>query len=121
NALFSEIESAHGRLDVLHHQVGTPGPAGLNLDPASVELTFDLNAKSPYLATTLAWDLLRKSGKGSITLTASTSALVGSPFAPLYSLTKGGLIAFTKAMALLGAPDDIRVNVICPGSVETPM
>ncbi len=56
-----------------------------------------------------------------MTLTASTAALVGSPFSPLYSLTKGALTAFTRALALVGGPDGIRVNVICPGPVDTPM
>jgi NAD(P)-dependent dehydrogenase (short-subunit alcohol dehydrogenase family) len=54
-------------------------------------------------------------------LTASTSALVGSPFSPLYSLTKGALVAYGRSLALVGAADGIRVNVICPGSVDTPM
>ena len=78
--------------------------------------------KSPFYASTLAFDLLKRANKkGSITLTASTSALVGSPFSPIYSLTKGALTAYARSLALLGAPDGIRVNVICPGSVDTPM
>jgi NAD(P)-dependent dehydrogenase (short-subunit alcohol dehydrogenase family) len=54
-------------------------------------------------------------------MTASTSAIVGSPFSPLYSMTKGALTAFGRAMALMWAPRNIRVNVICPGPVDTPM
>ena len=56
-----------------------------------------------------------------MTFTASTAALVGSPFSPLYSLTKGALTSFTRALALVGGPEGIRVNVICPGPVDTPM
>ena len=59
--------------------------------------------------------------KGSITMTASTAALIGSPFSPLYSLTKGALTAYARALALVGGPDGVRVNVICPGPVDTPM
>ena len=54
-------------------------------------------------------------------MTASTSALVGSPFSPIYSLTKGALVAYARSLALVGAPDGIRVNVIAPGPVDTPM
>lgn len=121
-ALYDEIEREHGVLHVVHHQVGMPGPGGIDVSENEWELNVDVNMKSAFYASTLAFDLLRKAGKkGSITLTASTSALVGSPFSPIYSLTKGALVAYARSLALVGAPDGIRVNVICPGSVDTPM
>ena len=52
--------------------------------------------------------------------TSSTSGLIGSPFSPMYSFTKGGIIALVRSMALAWAADGIRVNAIAPGSVETP-
>ena len=52
--------------------------------------------------------------------TSSTSGLIGSPFSPLYSFTKGGIIALVRSLALTFATDKIRVNAIAPGSVETP-
>lgn len=120
--LYDEIEAEHGVLHVLHHQVGIPGPGGIDVSESDWQETIDVNMKSPFYASTLAFDLLRRANKkGSITLTASTSALVGSPFSPIYSLTKGALTAYVRSLALLGAPDGIRVNVICPGSVDTPM
>ena len=82
----------------------------------------DVNVKSAFYGATLGYELLKQAeGKGSITFTASTSALVGSPYSPIYSLTKGAIVSFTRAMALVGAADGIRANVVCPGSVETPM
>lgn len=120
--LYAEVEREHGVLHVLHHQVGMPGPGGIEISEKEWALNIDVNMKSPFYATTLAFPLLKKAEKkASITMTASTSALVGSPFSPIYSLTKGALVAYAKSLALMGAPDGIRVNVICPGSVDTPM
>ncbi len=119
---FASIEAAHGRLHVLHNQVGMPGAGGLDVGEDDFQRAIDVNVKSAFYGATLGWDLLRRSeGKGSVTFTASTAALVGSPFSPLYSLTKGALTAFARSLALVGGPDGIRVNVICPGPVDTPM
>jgi len=99
-----------------------PGPAGIEVSEEDWQRNMDVNVKSAFYGATLGYELLKRSeGKGSITFTASTSALIGSPYSPIYSLTKGAVVAFTRAMALYAAADGIRANVICPGSVETPM
>jgi NAD(P)-dependent dehydrogenase (short-subunit alcohol dehydrogenase family) len=120
-ALYSRIEQSHGMLHVMHNQVGMPGPGGLDVSADDWDRNIDVNMKSPFYSATLAWDLLKASTKGSVTMTASTSALIGSPFSPIYSLTKSSLVGVTRSLALVGAPDNIRVNVICPGTVQTPM
>jgi NAD(P)-dependent dehydrogenase (short-subunit alcohol dehydrogenase family) len=121
-ALYARIDERHGVLHVLHHQVGMPGPGGIDISEQDWQRNIDVNMKSAFYAANLAFDLLRRAEKhGSITLTASTSALIGSPFSPLYSLTKGALVAYARSLALVGAPDGIRVNVVCPGAVDTPM
>jgi NAD(P)-dependent dehydrogenase (short-subunit alcohol dehydrogenase family) len=120
-AFFARIDEAHGKLHILHNQVGMPGPAGIDVSEADWQRNIDVNVKTAFYATSAGFELLKKAGKGSLTYTASTSALVGSPFSPLYSLTKGALVAYARAMALVGAPHNIRANVICPGPVDTPM
>src|SRR4029453_13266723 len=116
---FAAVERDHGRLHVLHNQVGMPGPAGLDVAEDDFQRAIDVNIKTAFYGATLGWELLRKAGgKGSVTFTASTAALVGSPFSPLYSLTKGALTSFTRALALVGGPEGIRVNVICPGPAD---
>ena len=121
-ALYDRIGSDEGVLHVVHNQVGMPGPAGLDVSLDDWTRNVDVNMKSPFYSATLAWELLKRADrKGSVTITSSTSALVGSPFSPVYSLTKSALIGVTRALALAGAPDGIRVNVICPGTVQTPM
>lgn len=120
--LYDEIGSRHGVLHVLHNQVGMPGPAGMDIDEATWDRNIDVNQKSMWFSVQLALPLLRQAGgAGSITLTASTSAIIGSPSAPLYSMTKSSLVAFTKSLAVFAARDGIRANVICPGAIDTPM
>jgi NAD(P)-dependent dehydrogenase (short-subunit alcohol dehydrogenase family) len=120
--LYRRIDADHGVLHIVHNQVGMPGPAGLDVSPEEWTRNVDVNMKSPFYSATLAWKLLERADhKGSVTMTASTSALVGSPFSPVYSLTKSALVGVTRALALVGAPHGIRVNVVCPGTVQTPM
>lgn len=120
--LFARIDAEHGRLHVLHNQVGMPGAGGLDVSEADFDRAIDVNVKQAFYVSSLGYELVKKADrKGSITMTASTAALVGSPFSPLYSLTKGALTAYTRALALVGGPDGVRVNVICPGPVDTPM
>jgi len=120
--LFDRIDHQHGKLHVLHNQVGMPGPAGIEVSDADWQRNMDVNVKSAFYGATLGFELLKRADrKASVTFTASTSALVGSPYSPIYSLTKGAIVAFTRALALYGAPHGIRVNVVCPGSVDTPM
>jgi NAD(P)-dependent dehydrogenase (short-subunit alcohol dehydrogenase family) len=121
-AFYARVGAEHGKLHVLHNQVGMPGAGGLDVTEADFDTAIDVNVKSAFYVASLGYNLVKKADqKGSITMTASTAALVGSPFSPLYSLAKGALTAYTRALALVGAPDGVRVNVICPGPVDTPM
>jgi NAD(P)-dependent dehydrogenase (short-subunit alcohol dehydrogenase family) len=120
--LFARIDKEHGALHVLHNQVGIPGPAGMDITEDEWDHNINVNMKSMWFGCAEALGVLKKAdGKGSIILTASTSAIIGSPFAPLYSMTKGALPPFVRALALYAAPFGVRANVICPGMVETPM
>lgn len=99
-----------------------PGAGGIDVSEDDFQRAIDVNVKTAFYISTLGYELVRKADRlGSISMTASTAALVGSPFSPLYSLTKGALTAFARALALVGGPDGVRVNVICPGPVDTPM
>ena len=116
--LFSRIEREHGVLHAVHYQVGIPAAPGLDVDDDAWQLAMDVNMKSAFYSATLGFDLLEKAGgKGSVTLTA----IIGSPRSPLYSMTKGALLPLARSLAVIGGRRGIRVNVVAPGMVETPM
>jgi NAD(P)-dependent dehydrogenase (short-subunit alcohol dehydrogenase family) len=82
--------------------------------------TLDVNLKSMFLCSKMVIPEMRKTGGGVIINVSSAAALVGS-FSPVYSASKGGVVALTKSLAVELAPENIRVNCICPGAIETPM
>lgn len=119
-ALADQVTAEHGRLDVLYNNVGIPGAAGLDMTVEEWDTGIEINARASFFLSGYLTDALKAAERGSVIFTSSTSGLVGSPFSPMYSFTKGGIIALVRSMALAMAPDGIRVNAIAPGSVETP-
>lgn len=113
---------AFGGLDFVWNHVGHPGPSKVEgIDMGDFDLAVLLNLRTLVVATDAAIPLIRKRGGGSLLYTASTSGIRGSNKSPVYSMCKFGVIGFTKALAKRLAPENIRVNVICPGTTETPM
>jgi NAD(P)-dependent dehydrogenase (short-subunit alcohol dehydrogenase family) len=114
--------NAFGGLDFAWNHVGHPGPAAIEgLDMADFELAIDLNLRTVLVTTEAAIPEMRAHGGGALLYTASTSGLVGSGFSPVYSMAKFGVVGFVRALAKRLAPDNIRVNAVCPGPIDTPM
>jgi NAD(P)-dependent dehydrogenase (short-subunit alcohol dehydrogenase family) len=79
------------------------------------------NLRSVFLGAKLAYPLLKTAGGGAIVNVSSVHAVQTSKDIASYAASKGGLLALTRAMAIEFAPDQIRVNAILPGAVNTPM
>ncbi len=79
------------------------------------------NLRSVFLSAKLAHPLFKNAGGGAIVNVSSVHAVATSINIASYAASKGGLLALTRAMAIEFAPDDIRVNAILPGAVDTPM
>jgi len=118
--LFGEAMAHLGGLDVLINNVGSSGPTGPieTLDYDAWRRTIAVNLDSQFLCTRLAVPLLREAGGGSIVNISSSAGLHGYPLRAPYATAKWGVIGFTKTLAMELGPDGIRVNAICPGSVD---
>jgi len=79
------------------------------------------NLRSVFLFVKLAHPLMKAAGGGAIVNVSSVHAIQTSANIAAYAASKGGLLALTRAMAIEFASDNIRVNAILPGAVDTPM
>lgn len=79
------------------------------------------NLRSVFLGVKLAHPLLKAAGGGAVVNVSSVHAIQTSANIAAYAASKGGLLALTRAMAIEFAPDNMRVNAILPGAVDTPM
>jgi len=111
-----------GGLDFAWNHVGTPGPAAIEgLDWKEFDFAVDLNLRTILVTTEAAIPEMRARGGGSVLFTASTSGLVGSPYSPIYSAVKFGVVGMTRSLAKRYGREKIRFNAVCPGTTDTPM
>lgn len=111
-----------GGLNILWNHAGMPGKSEIEpVDIAAYGRTMDLNIRTGLVMTGAAADHLREQGGGSIVFTASTAGLVGAAVSPIYGAAKAGVIGLTRSLARRYGPENIRVNAVAPGLVQTPM
>jgi len=120
DGLFDAVMADFGGLDILVNCAGISGPTGPieDIEPADWRQTLAVNLDGAYLCTRRAVPLLKAAGGGSIVNFSSTAGLMGYPLRTPYAAAKWAIIGLTKSLAMELGPFGIRVNAICPGSVE---
>ena len=121
-AAVSHCQRAHGGLDILVNNAGIlrEGTA----EETSLETWHEVlavNLMSVFLGAKYAVPALKERGGGAIVNVASIDGLMGNLRHVAYAASKGGVVSITRALAMDHAPDGIRVNCVCPGTVNTQM
>jgi NAD(P)-dependent dehydrogenase (short-subunit alcohol dehydrogenase family) len=113
---------AFGGLDVFHANAAIQLMGGIEqATPEDWERLYRTNLYGVAAGLRAAIPELRRRGGGSLIVTASLLGIVGDPDLPAYGAMKGGLRALCRSLATRHGPENIRVNTICPGDVETPI
>lgn len=122
NKLVEQAVQQFKRLDILVNNAGVllAGTAE-SLTVEQWDQTFNTNVRAVWQLSRAALPHMRKIGKGSIINIASVLSSLGARNRVAYSASKGAVLALSRAMALDHAEENIRINCICPGIVETEM
>lgn len=118
--VFVELMQRHEHLDVLVNNAGIAGPSAPidTHDEDGWDQCIQVNLSGTFYMTKRAVPLLRKSGGGAIINISSTAALHGYPLRSAYAASKWAMIGLMKTWAMELGPEGIRVNAVCPTSVE---
>jgi 2-deoxy-D-gluconate 3-dehydrogenase len=119
-AMVERVASEFGRIDILVNNAGI----SVRKPPHLLEIeewnrVIDTNLTSAFLCSKAAYPALKASGSGKVINIGSMMSIFGASFAAAYAASKGGIVQFTRACATAWASDNIQVNAILPGWIDT--
>ncbi len=119
-AMVGTVTARWGRLDVLVNN------AGINIRKPAQELSLDewhrvleTNLTSAFLCARAVYPVMKAAGGGKVINVGSMLSIFGAAFAPAYGASKGGIVQLTKSLAAAWARDNIQVNAVLPGWIDT--
>jgi NAD(P)-dependent dehydrogenase (short-subunit alcohol dehydrogenase family) len=119
-AAVASVLGDHGRLDILANVAGIGISRTIqDLDPAEWREIIEVNLTGTFLLSQSALPALLET-KGTIVNMGSVAGMRATPYNAAYCASKGGVIMLTKSMAIELAKAGVRVNAVCPASVDTP-
>jgi NAD(P)-dependent dehydrogenase (short-subunit alcohol dehydrogenase family) len=124
-ALFAAAAETYGGVDVAFNNAGISPPEDDSILDTGLDVwrrVQEVNLTSVYLCCKHAIPHMQRTGKGSIINTASFVAVMGAATSQVsYTASKGGVLAMTRELGVQFARENIRVNALCPGPVNTPL
>lgn len=118
--LVAETVTKHGRIDILVNNAGTSvRKQPQDLSEEEWHHVLDTNLTSAFFCSQAAYPEMLKAGGGKMINIGSMMSLFGAPFATAYASSKGGIVQMTRSMATAWAKDNIQVNAVLPGWIDT--
>jgi 2-deoxy-D-gluconate 3-dehydrogenase len=118
--MIARTQQEFGRVDILVNN------AGINIRKPPHVLALEewdsvikTNLTSAFLCSQAAYPAMKQAGGGKIINIGSMMSIFGASFAPAYAASKGGIVQFTRSCAVAWAPDNIQVNAVLPGWIDT--
>ncbi len=119
-ALIGGTEKLFGRVDILINNAGTSiRKMPQDFTEEEWHHVMDTNLTSAFLCSQAAYHAMKKAGGGKMINIGSMMSLFGAPYATPYASSKGGIVQMTRALATAWAPDNIQVNAVLPGWIDT--
>jgi NAD(P)-dependent dehydrogenase (short-subunit alcohol dehydrogenase family) len=123
-AVTADLVARHGRITGLCQVAGIVSPrpdTAVDLHEDTWDLILGINLKGMWLGMQAVLPTMIAAGGGKIVNISSVAALIGMQNTASYAAAKGGIIGLSRQTAIQYASDDVRVNVIAPGTIETPI
>src|SRR5699024_4882399 len=123
SAAARQAHQAYPKIDYLVAAAGIIGPvkSAIELSESEWDTLFNINVKGCWLACKEFMPSMIENRAGAVVLFSSSAAVRGSRYLPAYAASKGAVTTLTKSLAMSYADHNIRVNCVCPGTIESRM